>query len=247
MTTDTLATAMIHARDTGSVVDAPATTLPALDRSAAYDLATRIRAQRVSAGHQIVGWKIGFTNPNVRAQFGADAPIYAAMYDDTVTNDRHLDVSPFVGPRLEPEIVVGLNGDAIAWLALGFEIVQSHCRGWAMTTVDTIVDFGLHARLIVGERRAYRAGDDALLATCSATLSRGDEIVARGRGSDVYGTPVAALMWLQGQLSNDGVPLATDAVITTGSLTTVPPIVAGERWTLTVPELDLPPLSIDAT
>jgi hypothetical protein len=83
---------------------------------------------------------------------------------------------------IEPEAVFGFRKtpapatriedlfDALDWVAPGFEIVQSHLPGWKFAAPDTVADGGLHARLLVGPRRAVReiadhaSGLDAQLA-----------------------------------------------------------------------------------
>lgn len=64
-----------------------------------------------------------------------------------------LDLAPFVEARIEPEIAFGLRAapepgmderallDCVAWVAHGFEIVQSLYPGWRFTAADTVAAF----------------------------------------------------------------------------------------------------------
>lgn len=64
-----------------------------------------------------------------------------------------LDLAPFVEARIEPEIAFGLRAasepgmderallDCVAWVAHGFEIVQSLYPGWRFTAADTAAAF----------------------------------------------------------------------------------------------------------
>ena len=75
-----------------------------------------------------------------------------------------VNLSGFCEPRLEPEIVLGLNRaipkspsisdivDCVAWIAPGFEIVDSIYPNWDFALEDTIISGGLHGQLIVGQK-----------------------------------------------------------------------------------------------
>ncbi|GAC1312797.1 MAG: fumarylacetoacetate hydrolase family protein [Vulcanimicrobiaceae bacterium] len=229
---------------TASISPRPTEIIEGLTEIQAYALAARLRERRVADGEVLAGWKIGFTNPVVRSQYHASGPIFSAMYQTTVGRERTVALEGLVAPRLEPEVVFTLRDGEIATIALGFEIVQSHSPGWQPAWLDTIVDFGLHGRLIVGDERPYDPHDAELLANCDAALSRNGDVNLRGNGRDVHGSPLLAFAWLRERLADEGVALDPAAIVTTGSLTGVPALVRGDRWTIDVPALRLAPLTI---
>jgi 2-oxo-3-hexenedioate decarboxylase len=81
---------------------------------AGYAVLREIYARRLAAGWQAVGRKIGFTNRTIWARYGVDGPMWAHIYSQTVQRVPDgvatRSVSGFVQPRLEPEIVFGVNG-----------------------------------------------------------------------------------------------------------------------------------------
>lgn len=213
-----------------------------------YRVAAVLHARRLAAGERRVGVKIGFTNTSVWTSLGLADPICAPLYDDTVRYGAHeIDVAPFVEPLIEPEIVVGIAGDGVAWWALGFEIVQCHYPGWQLTPADAIADYGLHAVLVVGERRPVRDPRPAALPAFAVELLRDGEVAERGGTSAVLGSPGDALaraFTITGALPHLPPPQPGE-IVTTGSMTAAPRIAAGQTWTLRVTKgADVPPLSI---
>ncbi|MEO1744988.1 MAG: hypothetical protein AAFR13_00490, partial [Pseudomonadota bacterium] len=114
----------------------------------AYAVAMAMRDKRLARGESVVGRKIGFTNKATWDQLGIDAAVWAPVYDTTLDaiGDEPVTLSAFHEPRIEPEIVVGLDGNVpadadiatveqcIAWVAFGFEIVQSVYPDWSFST-----------------------------------------------------------------------------------------------------------------
>jgi 2-oxo-3-hexenedioate decarboxylase len=184
--------------------------------------------------------KLGFTNRAVWDADGLDRPFWSPMYVETVTDQRTVSLGPFVQPRIEPEIVIGLASElthgagrddvaaAIGWAAVGFEIVQCHYANWDMTPADAIADAGLHGVLVVGERQSLVATNAEVLASLEVELKRDDETLATGVGANALGGPVEAVAWLLRLPGVEAVPAGS--VITTGSLTKAFPIAADETW-----------------
>ncbi len=127
----------------------------------------------------------------------------------------------------------------IAWVAPGFEIVQSHQPGWKFVAADTVADGGLHARLLVGTRvPVARLASDAhafeqRLAAARITLSCGDRQVDQGVGANVLDGPLHALQhFLKEMRDCPGAPeLQPGDVVTTGTWTDAWPVAPGETWT----------------
>lgn len=222
-TDDVRVTRRLDARDTGG----PLPRDPDLDLAAAYDLAAELERRLGAHGNHRVGRKIGFTNRTAWDAHGLDRPIWAPVYDTTLTRTTSLALGALPEPRLEPEIVVGVaRYPEIAWAALGVEIVASHHAGWRFSPAEAVADFGLHAMLVLGPRLPVEG-----LADVEVTLS-GPGVTTTGRGADALGGPrraLAALADLPGAL-----PVADGEIVTTGTLVDPPWIAPGQRWTVRV-------------
>jgi 2-oxo-3-hexenedioate decarboxylase len=244
----------------GSVLSALAAhrQIPSLSRSFgelsianAYRLTPLLRAAFEARGERVVGRKIGFTNRQMWAAHGVQAPIWGYCTDRTTHQlaDVPLQrVKDFAEPRIEPEIVFGLSKapipgmdenalmECIDWVALGYEIVQSIFPGWKFTAADTIAANALHGALLVGNRHAVAPRKRAWqqeLAAFRVELYCNDGLRSTGAGAFVLGSPLVALRYLVELLATDAhnPPLSAGEVISTGTLTLAMPVGAGEIWT----------------
>ncbi len=220
---------------------------------AAYRVAALVRDARIARGERVVGRKIGFTNRTIWDEYGVHAPIWGYVYDRTLHDlGEAARAADFVEPRIEPEIVFGLGrpigpemsvdeiAGAVAWVAHGFEIVQSLYPGWRFAAADTVAAFGLHGGLWIGPRRPLRRED--ALETFEIELFRNGVATDRGHGRNVLDGPLHALRHLAQVLAElpGHPPLAAGEIVTTGTVTRAFPIAAGEVWTTRVVNLDLP-------
>jgi 2-oxo-3-hexenedioate decarboxylase len=139
--------------------------------------------------------------------------------------------------------------NAVDWIAHGFEIVQSHFPGWKFEAADTVADWALHGMLLVGPPQPVAALGEALAAALESftlTLSCDGREVEAGRGSNVLGSPLAAIAHLVSVLATqrDAAPLRAGELVTTGTLTTARTIHAGETWQSHLAGIALPGLRI---
>ncbi len=224
---------------------------PAFRIADAYRIARTIRNLRATRGESPVGRKIGFTNRDAWPKFKADAPMWGYVYASSAHELGMASCASLAGvaePRIEPEIVFGLAtapaadmddealAGCLAWVAHGFEIVQSIFPGWDCLAADAVAGFGMHEALWIGPRHsvAERPGEwTRELTTCEAELFCNGASVDRGNAANVLGGPLNALRALVSVLAVDAnnPPLAPGDIVTTGSLTRAPPISAGEVWT----------------
>ena len=247
-----VADTLIDAYDRAHTIEPITASDVSFDVETGYRVLREIHARRVARGWHAVGRKIGFTNRTIWARYGVDRPMWAHVYSHTVhrvpDGPATLSVFPFVQPRIEPEIVFGVNGpvpqvgnaravlEAVDWIAAGFEIVQSHFPDWKFLAPDCTAAFGLHGALVVGrETRLDGAARDRLasaLAEFEVTLYRNGEATDRGRGSHVLDSPALALQHLAGVLASqpDAPPLGAGEIVTTGTLTDAWPLVPGTLW-----------------
>ena len=222
---------------------------------------------RQARGEHPAGRKVGYTNRNIWGQYNVYAPIWGQMYEHTVQfadhGSRSLALDRTVSPRIEPEIAFKLRAPLpagctdpveilsyVEWMARAFEIVDCHYPEWKFTAPDSVLDFGHHAALVVGDPHMIEPRDvvefaDAL-GTCSVTLSRDGTIVENGVGSNALGHPALALAFLADVLAQQPAADALHAgeIITTGTLTSALPVAPGEIWSTETAGLPLPPLAV---
>jgi 2-oxo-3-hexenedioate decarboxylase len=217
----------------------------------AYRVTPLVRQMYEAGGARALGRKIGFTNRTIWAQYGVYAPIWGYVFDRSVHDlaaVETLPLAPFSEPRIEPEIVFGLSAapsanmdetalsSCIAWVALGFEIVQSIFPGWKFSASDTIAANGVHGALLIGPRHPYPPHAAEWQRTLSAfeiDLNCDGRRIDRGQAENVLGGPLSALRHLVGLLASDPVnpPLAAGEIVSTGTLTKAMAVVPGETWT----------------
>lgn len=240
--------------------------IPAFDLPSAYAVARLIHDARLSEGAVPVGRKIGFTNPDMWAIYGVQEPIWAYVYDQTVTllgDDRSIcSIGQYTEPMIEPEIVfhfrsappVGADLSAllasIDWVAHAFEIVQSHYPGWKFRAADTVADCSLHGTLLLGKPVPIdQLASDPLgaLESFSVALSRNGEVLEVGKGANVLGSPLIALAHLIATLSRqpECLPLQANEIVTTGTITTAQAVRPGELWQTKLQGIGLPNLAVE--
>ena len=233
---------------------APFSSRPAgLSIDDAYRVTPQVRKLYEARGCKVVGRKIGFTNRTIWEQYGVHQPIWGYVFDETLkslADTETLALQPLSEPRIEPEIVFGLGSapsadmdeialsSCIAWVALGFEIVQSIFPGWKFAAADTVAANGVHGALLVGPRQPFapRAAEwRRTLTGFEIDLNCNGQLIDRGHAGNVLDGPLSALRHLVGLLASDPVnpPLAAGEIVPTGTLTKAMPITPGEVWTAT--------------
>ncbi len=235
------------------------------DETQAYEVSRLIHEARINEGALPVGRKIGFTNPDMWSLYGVCEPIWAYIYDRTVTQlsaaHATCHIGKFAEPKIEPEVVIHFRSappvggspadilECVDWIAHGIEIVQSHYPGWKFQAADTIADSALHATLLVGEPQDINGlGPGVLsdLARFSVTLSCDGHMHERGQGSNVLGSPLSAIEHLIAVIAKqpNASPLQAGELVTTGTLTPALPVDAGQNWTTNLDGIALPGISV---
>lgn len=230
----TLADEIVAARDARSTVVAPSDRAGAFSLEEGYAVGAEVAARYVGRGWTPAGLKVGFTNTTVWTELGLNEPLWAPMYRETITEDGKLVLAEYLAPRIEPEVALFLNHGRITGWAPAFEIVDAHFPDWRLTPADAVADAGLHARLVLGERRPLE-GDEDPFGDSEVTLMLDGKTVERGHCSDVLGGPLAVWSWLREHYTPlSSLPLAGVHVVTTGSLTPVPYLKGPGCWEFTI-------------
>ena len=246
-----LVDAVLEAHRQAALMPLPSEQAGGLNLEAAYRIAMVVEQRRRAAGDEPRGWKIGFTNRSIWPRYQVHQPIWGRVWRSTLVQldgaRAEVPLAGLVQPRIEPEIVFGFKaapragmamGELIGcldWVAHGVEIVHTHYAGWRFGGApDTVVDFGLHGRLLVGPRvpvTEWSALSEDL-AALTMTVTRGGTVIDRGHGALVLDGPVNALQqWLHAMAkASPAWRVAAGEVVTTGTLTDAWPVAAGERW-----------------
>lgn len=263
-----IAEALLQALDTGGRVAPISARNPDFSPTDAARVAAAVARRRAARGERPVGRKIGFTNTTIWPLYGVDGPIWGHVFDTTLHDpmQARFAVAGLAEPRIEPEIVFGLArapeagmGEAdllgcVAWVAHGFEIVQSVFPGWRFTAPDATAAFGLHGALLVGPRLELadapaHAHDElrAALGRFSLSLARDGVPVDEGHARNVLGGPLPALRHLVETLAReaDAPPLRAGEIVTTGTLTDAHALAPGQMWTTAIEGLALPGLRLE--
>ena len=157
-------------------------------------------------------------------------------------------LAPYSEPKIEPEIILGLSrapspgmDDAallscIAWIAHGYEIVESIYPGWKFAPPDAVIADGHHAALLIGPRHEIGTKAGEWLRTLSSfeiELFCDGKLEDKGRGLNVLEGPLSTIRHLMDLLARDphNPPLAAGEIISTGTLTRALPVKPGETWT----------------
>ncbi|HZQ73790.1 MAG TPA: hypothetical protein VFB08_12820 [Burkholderiales bacterium] len=233
---------------------------PGLTPEAGYAAALALHQHRLTLGWKLLGRKIGFTNRTIWPRYGVYEPMWGMVYDRTVSlaegDTTTVSLEGLVQPRIEPEICFGLKVpptaerplDATEWVAHSIEIVQCHHPAWKVALADCTADNGLHGRLVVGKQIPVREIPDLAerLPGCTVELRKAGELVDRGRGENVLGSPLLALSHLVSVLARQpqAPRLAPGEFVTTGTLTDAHPVHPGEIWSTAFSGVPLPGLTV---
>ncbi len=270
MDSKSIAAELLEAYDRGRTIPSVVDRQPGFDWDKAYDVAADIVQLRRARGERTVGRKIGFTNRNIWAEYGATAPIWAHVYDGTLIHARDntatLSLNGSTQPRIELEIAfklaapvpVGCKDPAvilrsIEWYAPSFELVDCHFADWKFRPADAAADFSFHWRLVIGTPRPVVERDIVALVAhlrdCRVTLTKGEKVMDHGVGSNALDHPALALAFLADIVARQPRfdPLARGEVVTTGTLTAALPVAAGETWRSAYAGLDTSGLTLRFT
>ncbi len=250
MPADALAEELLAAWDGARCTGLPSERPGGLTIADAFEVGRELAERRAARGEQPRGYKIGFTNRTIWPRYGVFAPIWAPVWSSTLTlldgTEAEVSLAGLVQPRLEPEIVFGFAAapragmseaeliGCLAWVAHGFEIVHTHFDGWRFTAADTVADFALHGRLLVGPRvpvsRFGRLGEE--LAAMPMALHRDGAPIDSGIGANVLDGPLTALkLWLEAMARDTPWwTVRAGDLVTTGTITDAWPMLPGQHW-----------------
>ena len=258
-----IARELLSAYETGQMVSIPPSARPEFDLKMAYEVEAVLKRSREANGHRAVGRKVGYANKAMWRVLKLETLVWAHMYEDTVhysdSNSATLALPRGRSLKIEPEIVFGLKQaitsegldattalESAEWLALGFEIIDCPFPEWKFQPSDFVASFGLHAALVIGERKPVRPDMISTLvdqlARFKVRMSKNGEFVEEGSGRNSLRSPALCLAELGAAIVRrfPNEPLSSGEIISSGTLTGGHATDKGDIWTADVEGLPLP-------
>ncbi len=218
----------------------------------AYHISQAFLKLRIDNDNEsVVGKKIGVTSLAVQQMLGVFQPDFGFLTDRMqVANATNVAITDnLIQPRAEAEIAFrlkkSLKGPGISQqdvlaatesIIPCFEIVDSRIHDWKVKIQDTVADNASCGIYVLGDNEFDPQGLD--LADLSVEVLKNDEIISRGKGAAVQGTPLAAVAWLANTLGELGTPLLAGETILSGSLVPLEPVAAGDKFVMEFVELE---------
>lgn len=203
----------------------------------------------------VIGYKAGLTNPAVQKRFNASEPVWGKLYDGMVLADGATVDAAFGARALfEADLLVRVKSDAINRATTPAEVLDAidqiipfielpdlvveapaKLNGAAISAINVGARLGVAGLPIAlpAGREARAALLDAL-ASMTVVLSDGSGAeLGRGKGSDILGHPLAAVVWLAQALAKEGLAMKPGELISLGSFSPLLPPKPGLKATVT--------------
>jgi len=217
---------------------------------------SRSKLQQRLAGQagRLVGYKAGLTNPAVQKRFNTDQPVWGALYSGMILNsDVTLDASFGSRPLYEADLLVRVKDRAIN---------DASTPAQVLAHVDQVIPFielpdlmveappkingAVLSALNVGTRLGVRGAPLLVPADAAGQARLLDQLrdmnvrlvdgqgaaLGGGKGSDVLGHPLNAVVWLAKALKAQGLSLQPGQVVSLGSFSALLPPKPGLKVTV---------------
>ncbi|MGW4242046.1 2-keto-4-pentenoate hydratase [Nocardia sp. NPDC004722] len=196
---------------------------------------------RLLAGAQVVGRKIGLTSVAVQRQLGVGQPDFGVLFGDMDAGRTPVGDRPrLLQPRIEAELAFVLGADlaadrvdavtvraAVDYAVPALEIVDSRIADWDISFADTVADNASSGWFALGAERLPLGEFEPREIAMEMTVN--GEIVSTGTGSDCLGDPLEALAWLARTARDLGDPLRAGEIVLSGALGPMVPLHPGDR------------------
>ena len=198
----------------------------------------------------VVGFKLGLTNPAIQQRFGIDHPIRGSIFHATLraTSGAEIEARFAAVPVLEADMLVriGMGGveaalndhaalirhidQVIPFIELPDLVYAPDYR----PSLGDLLAANVGARLgVQGRPIAVTPSAEfaAALGRMSVSLHQDGREISRAPGAAILGHPLNALAWIARDLAREGRPLREGDIISLGSFSPPQPVVAGQVWT----------------
>lgn len=227
----------------------------------------KVAARLANTEGMRVGYKAGLTNPAVQQRFRANQPVWGVLHGDMLLHDGARVSAAFgARPLYEADLLVRVRSadinqartpaqvlanidEVIPFIELPDLVVDAPPKldGNGVTAINVGARLGVKGKpLVVPTEQAASQAMLAQLADMKVTLRDADgKELGGGKGSDVLGHPLNAVVWLSQALAREGQQLKPGQLVSLGSFSALLPPKAGLKVTATyegVPGLE--PVSV---
>lgn len=208
-------------------------------------------------GHgRVIGYKAGLTNPAVQKRFNASGPVWGTLFEGMVLKDGATVEAAFgARPLFEADLLVRVKSEAIneartpmevlllvdqviPFIELPDLVVQAPAKldGPAISAINVGARLGVAGQPIPvpatrGELYALLDGLQNMTVTLADAGS--GTTLGQGRGSDVLGHPLNAVVYLAQALKQEGLKMRAGDLISLGSFSPLLPPRAGQKVSVT--------------
>jgi len=189
--------------------------------------------------HQLLGIKLGFTNPEKARAAGVERPIAAVLTDRMATGHLgELDTGRLIHPRIEPEAAIRYDAarPGSALVAPAMEVVDSRYLAYDFTAADVIADNASAAHVVIGddwtEIDLSAPGHD--IDDAPVELDVDGVVATAGRTSAILGAPLRALDLALELAREHDLPFEEQLIVMAGAASPAVPLEPGRTYTTTV-------------
>ena len=211
-----------------------------LSVSDGYKIQNKVIDLRIKDGESIIGVKAGLTSVAKQQAMGVNEPVYGFITDSMVLQSgTKVDLSRFIHPRVEPEIVFILSNDlsgsnvtkedvldSTESVCCGLEIIDSRYKDFRFTLADVVADNTSAAGFVLGEKIPIMDFD---LSLTGCLLEIDGDVVDSATGAAVLDHPANAVALLARWLDHQGKSLKSGCTILSGGLTNAIPLEKGSK------------------
>jgi 2-keto-4-pentenoate hydratase len=203
---------------------------PELTLADAYSIQARNVADRVSAGDELVGRKVGLTSRPMQRLLGVDEPDFGSLLASMRVEDGDaVQVGSLIQPKVEAELAFVMESSlagpgvdalavqrAVAGVVPAIEVIDSRVAEWRIGLLDTVADNGSSARFVTGGSLTPLDGLDLRLLGCVVTID--GALAETGAGAAALGNPFRCVAWLANALGAMDDSLRPGDVVLSGAL-----------------------------
>ena len=233
----------------------PAPNFPALSDADGACTRAKLNVLLASSLGKVVGYKAGLTNPAVQKRFHTDKPVWGKLYEGMIQPSGATVPAAFgARPLYEADMLVRVKDAAINHARTPYEVLQHidqvipfielpdlivqappQLNGPGVAAINVGARLGVAGQPIAvpatrGERYALL---DALERMEVQLTNDKGELLASGKGSDILGQPLNAVVWLTQALQQEDITLQPGDLISLGSFSPLLPPRAGLGVTAT--------------
>jgi 2-keto-4-pentenoate hydratase len=223
---------LLQSRDGHRLVPPLSEKYPDLSLEEAYAVQRALEQALVLRGERVIGWKAGFTNAAIQAQYGVSEPVLGFMLGSGVfSGGDSIPINRFASLGVEVEVAFLLKRDlagpgvtpvsallAVEGAMPSFELIDFRCSG-KPRGADVVADGVFANAIVLGRPLTPVAALD--LALEGVVYEQNGQVVATNTAAEVLGNPLASLAWLANTLGRMGRGLAAGDVVLTGSISKI--------------------------